>query len=85
MTCREVSEFLDDYISGELPPDRRMVFDRHIAACRDCQNYLGSYKQTMQLSKLAMTQPEDSVPGDVPEALVSAVLAARAKSGSDAP
>ena len=31
MTCRDVVEFLMDYLSAELPPDDRALFDAHLA------------------------------------------------------
>jgi anti-sigma factor RsiW len=77
MTCREFAEFLDDYLSGALPPSRRSLFDEHLHACPDCRNYLDSYRQTVQLEKAAFCEPEGPVPQDVPEALVRAILAAR--------
>jgi anti-sigma factor RsiW len=77
MTCRELAEFLDDYLSGTLPPSRRSLFDEHLDACPDCRNYLDSYRQTVQLGKAAFSEPQEPVPQDVPEALVKAILAAR--------
>jgi anti-sigma factor RsiW len=73
MTCRELTEFLDDYVAGALAAERRAVFDGHLAVCPDCRNYLASYRRTIGLVKRA----EQGVPRDVPEALVRAVLAAR--------
>ncbi|MCC6361642.1 MAG: zf-HC2 domain-containing protein, partial [Phycisphaerales bacterium] len=30
MTCKELAEFLMDYLDGELPAETRAVFDRHL-------------------------------------------------------
>ena len=72
LTCRELTEFLDDYFAGALAADRRAVFDRHLAVCPDCRNYLASYRATVRLVKAA---GEVAMQG-VPEGLVKAVVAA---------
>ena len=80
ITCRELTEFLDDYVSGALPPERRAVFDSHMSGCPDCRNYLASYRATVRLVKGAA----DATPADVPPGLIRAVMAARASGGRDA-
>jgi anti-sigma factor RsiW len=76
MTCRQLIEFLDDYCSGALPPDECARFNEPLAACIDCRNYLESYKRTMRLGKLALSEDE-AAPPDVPESLIAAILASR--------
>ena len=73
LTCRELTEFLDDYLAGALAADRRALFDRHLAVCPDCRNYLASYRATVRLVKAA---GERTMQG-VPEGLIKAVVAAR--------
>jgi anti-sigma factor RsiW len=82
MTCREFIDFLDDFLSDALPADRRAAFDRHLSACRDCRNYIESYKQTVRLGKSAFVEPEQDLPAGIPEGLVKAVLAAGVPSRS---
>ena len=77
MTCRELTEFLGDYLSGELPPPQRKTFEEHLAACVDCRRYLASYETTIRLGKAAMRATDADVPAEVPEGLVQAVLASR--------
>ena len=79
MTCRELSEFLMEYVSGELPPDQRQAFAEHLEACPECVTYLKSYEDTVKLGKAAFRSPNERVPDEVPEELVQAVLAARRK------
>ena len=78
MTCREIAEFLVDYLSGDLPESTASAFEAHIRACRDCRNYLDGYRKTITASKAALAQPleADAAP-DMPEQLVQAILAAR--------
>jgi predicted anti-sigma-YlaC factor YlaD len=70
-----VSEFLDAYLSGELPWIQRWVFKAHIAMCRNCRNYIAGYREAMKLSKKAFAGREEAVP----EELVKAVLRAQGR------
>ena len=77
MTCREFVEFIDRYLAGELSALQRLTFAIHMSLCRNCANYLRTYKQTIAASKAAFADPDAQVPSDVPEELVAAILAAR--------
>ncbi len=79
MTCREFAEFLNAYLTGELSPAERAEFDRHLAVCQACVDYLETYRQTIELSRVAMRSDRDVADLEVPEALVAAILAARKK------
>jgi anti-sigma factor RsiW len=77
ITCRELIEFLHLYLDGELPPDRRAEFDRHLSVCDSCVRYIETYKTASVLGRNAWTDPEAPVGEEVPEELVTAILAAR--------
>jgi anti-sigma factor RsiW len=77
MTCRTFIEFLMEYLDGELPPEERAVFDEHLAECPWCVAYLQNYRQTIRLEREALADDRAPVPGDAPEELVQAILAAR--------
>lgn len=77
MTCRDLVDFLDDYVSDELSADERTRFDGHLAECPACATYLKSYREAIKLGKAVLRASDDSVPGDVPEQLVQAILASR--------
>jgi anti-sigma factor RsiW len=79
VTCRELVEFLNDYLSGALGPDERGRFDAHLDACDDCVAYLDGYRRTVDLAGEAFRGEDEPVPADVPAALVDAILAARRK------
>jgi anti-sigma factor RsiW len=79
MTCREFVEFLWRYTANELSPEERATFDAHIAACRHCEKYLRSYRETIRVEKKALLESDDSVPAEVPEDLIEAILASRRK------
>ncbi|MFQ5513471.1 MAG: anti-sigma factor family protein [Myxococcota bacterium] len=77
MTCREMVEFLMDYLEGELPAEPRDTFEEHMRRCPPCVAYLESYRRTIALGKAACSEPEGPVPDDVPEELIRAILASR--------
>ena len=77
LTCQQLIDFIMSYLDNELPDDQRAEFDRHMAACPSCVDYLTTYEKTVQLTK---TAADDPVPAEVPESLVQAILAARKKS-----
>ena len=54
-TCREIAEFLWAYVGGELSAEERAEFDRHIALCGCCHNYLDTYRATIELSREVLT------------------------------
>jgi anti-sigma factor RsiW len=78
MNCREFTEFLHEYLFGNLPAEERAEFERHLAECPWCVAYLDSYRTTMQLEQAAFATPKDAPPPpDVPEELIQAILRAR--------
>ena len=77
MTCREFADFIMDYLSGELSPDTQQDFETHLSRCTNCQKYLAGYKQTIELGRRAFEDDEAELPGDVPEDLIKAIMAAR--------
>jgi anti-sigma factor RsiW len=79
MTCRELIDFLMDYQAGTLPAPQRTSFEEHLSLCPPCIDYLRTYEETVKLGKGACGDPDDAVSDDVPEELVQAILAARAK------
>jgi anti-sigma factor RsiW len=77
VTCRELADFIADYLSEALPGDTRTHFERHLGACSTCGRYLEGYRETVKLGRSAFDDPDAPVPDTVPEELVKAILAAR--------
>ena len=77
MTCRELADFIDAYLAGELPAATRGEFDRHLDVCPNCRTYLASYRSTTQLGRLAFADQNAAVPSDVPSDLIKAILESR--------
>jgi anti-sigma factor RsiW len=78
MTCRQLVDFLMDYLDGGLQPGVRADFEWHLSVCPNCVRYLETYKATVVLERRAFHHGEaEQVPAPVPEELVQAILAAR--------
>ena len=74
ITCRQLIDFIVDYVEGALDEMERHDFERHLGVCPSCVAYLASYRETMSLTRiLATDEPLD----DVPEELVVTILARR--------
>jgi anti-sigma factor RsiW len=70
VTCRELSDFLHDFVAGELAPEVLAEFDRHLAACHNCGIFLAQYRETVVLGRVVSEGPLPAIPED----LVKAVL-----------
>jgi anti-sigma factor RsiW len=78
MNCREFTEFLHEYLFGDLPAGERVEFEKHLGECPWCVAYLDSYRKTIQLEQTAFSTPDDGPPpADAPEELVQAILRSR--------
>jgi anti-sigma factor RsiW len=77
VTCRECSEFLSDYLDGELDLQIRAVFERHLAACPNCVIYLEQFSATVKAGRQAYADEADPQRDAVPEELIRAILASR--------
>lgn len=80
MTCRAVIGFLGSYVDEELSPDVRRRFEEHLAICPQCTAYLDTYRRTVHVAKDAARPADASLPDEIPEELVKAILAARRES-----
>jgi len=76
MNCREFTEFLHEYLFGDLPAQERAEFEKHLAECPWCVAYLDSYRKTILLEKRAFAA-DGPPPADAPEELIKAILSAR--------
>ena len=78
ITCRQLLDFIYDYLDGALPSDERREFERHLAVCPSCVHYLDTYRQTMRISKLALQDEpmnEEELAAALPESLVQSIAA----------
>lgn len=82
MTCQElITDFLSDYVDGELPDEVAKEFARHLSVCDACVAYVENYRRTVALAKEAGKSASccgtpHAAPA-VPEDLVKAILKLR--------
>ena len=77
--CQSLENFIIDFIDDNLPAREKMLFIKHIEECEHCDDYLKSYRKTIDLSKAALTDKKSDEKADIPEKMVEAILAATRK------
>jgi anti-sigma factor RsiW len=77
ITCRQLTEVLLEYVSGELPPEQCDHIRRHLCECPPCVAYLETYQLTMKLTRQLPAAP-------VPPQLLDRVRAALQQGGGGA-
>jgi len=50
LSCRELVEFLDDYLAHALAGDALARFEKHLSDCPPCVAYLRTYEQSIRMS-----------------------------------
>jgi anti-sigma factor RsiW len=81
VTCRELADFIIDYVDGGLETEVRAKFERHLTLCPNCVRYLAAYKTTIELGRRALLTDPDvpAAEAGAPEALINAILASRSR------
>jgi hypothetical protein len=74
MTCRELVDFLGEYVAGTLDASARTKLDAHLADCRACADYVRGYRDTIRLAKDAAARDDDAAVAAMPDELVDAIL-----------
>ena len=57
ITCRELTELLIDFLSGDLPPEHKTRIQKHLDCCPPCVTYLETYQVTIRISRQLPCQP----------------------------
>ncbi len=73
ITCRELIDFIADYLEGALTEVQIEDFQRHLAVCPSCRAYLATYQEMIRAEKLTLRY-DDTANEDAPEELVQAIL-----------
>ncbi|HEY8535743.1 MAG TPA: zf-HC2 domain-containing protein [Vicinamibacterales bacterium] len=74
LTCRQMADFLMDYLNDELESSVRARFEVHLHRCPNCVRYLETYTLTTRLCRSAFHVDDAEVPREIPEDLVAAIL-----------
>jgi len=73
MTCREITDILNEFVGGELAADAAAVLEAHLELCPNCRLFLVQYTRTIEIARAADAEIDAVV---VPQELIDAVLAA---------
>jgi anti-sigma factor RsiW len=60
LVCQQVVELVTDYLEDALSPADRQRFDKHLAGCPHCTEYLAQMRETIRLS--GRIAPDDLTP-----------------------
>ena len=60
LVCQQVVELVSDYLEGALSRSERRRFERHLAGCEHCTEYLAQMRATIALT--GRLEPEDLTP-----------------------
>ena len=60
LVCQQVVELVTDYLEDALTAADRKRFDKHLAGCPHCTEYLAQMRETIRLS--GRITPEDLTP-----------------------
>ncbi len=50
IVCQQAVELVTDYLEGTLPRAARRRFEKHLAACPHCTEYLAQIRATIRLA-----------------------------------
>ena len=65
IVCQEVVELVSDYLEGTLRRGQRRRFERHLAGCEHCSEYLAQMRETIRLTGRLV--PQDLSPAMLAE------------------
>ena len=60
LVCQQAVELVTDYLEGRLSRADRRRFERHLAGCPHCTEYLAQMRETIRLA--GRLEPEDLSP-----------------------
>jgi len=75
-SCKDLIDFLDDYLAGRLSDPVRARFEQHMAQCPPCKDYLRTYRDTVELARESCRKSL-ALPEGMPELLVKAIVESR--------
>jgi len=74
MTCRQLVDFLAEYVADGLEVSERTAFEAHLADCPACDEYVRSYRDTIALVKDAAARDDEAAVAAMPPELIHAIL-----------
>lgn len=74
ISCGEFDQFLQDYLDDELSQKQLNRFDLHMTVCPTCKAHFETYLASYKLTREVFGQSQETVPDNVPEDLITAIL-----------
>jgi len=68
--CARLVETITEYVEGTMSARERTRFERHLAACGSCQEYVAQFRQTIELTGRLSVDDVDALPQPAREALL---------------
>jgi anti-sigma factor RsiW len=81
LTCKQLDDFLVDFLDGTLPFRQRLTMQMHLGLCAECRQYVAEYRRAIELGRKACHSEQQFE--QVPEELIQAVLASVQASSGD--
>jgi anti-sigma factor RsiW len=69
ITCKELTEWITNYLEGCLPQAENARLEQHLSDCPGCQTYLTQMRLTIQSLG---TKPRVEIPPDLESGLLQA-------------
>jgi anti-sigma factor RsiW len=82
IVCQQAVELVTDYLEGALSRTDRRRFERHLAGCPHCTEYLAQVRRTIELT--GSVTPDDLTP-QVQDEFIALYRQWRADSGDSEP
>jgi predicted anti-sigma-YlaC factor YlaD len=73
--CVEFVEAVTDYFEGTMPASEQARFERHLARCAGCRDYLDQCRRTIELCGRVTVADVEALPDPVREELMDAFRA----------
>ncbi len=68
--CARLVEAVTEYVEGSMSERERGRFERHLAACSSCQEYLAQLRRTIELTGRLSVDDVEALPAPAREALL---------------
>jgi predicted anti-sigma-YlaC factor YlaD len=69
LICQELVEVITDYLEDRMPPERRLLFEEHVAFCSWCRTYLDQMQDTIRATG---SLKQDDLSSETRDALLDA-------------
>lgn len=69
LSCQEVADLLCDYIEGDVSEEDRVLIEKHLHMCKNCDRFIAQYRKTTSICRETLAR-------EIPEELENRMLSA---------